>query len=165
MLYNVVSFCVQLSDPAVCTHVPSFSSLPPKPAPSPAPRSSQSTQLSSPSGASSFPLDTCFTQGSVYVPVILSPFVPSSPFPLCVYKSILFVWVSIPALQTGSSVPFSCIPCVCVNIQYLLRLTRSFPGRRVCPTALHQVFLLPWGYDPSQGQRLQSIPGSEAGNH
>ena len=38
---------------------------------------------------------------------------------LCCGKSILYLCISIPALQLGSSVPFFWIPHVCVNTQYL----------------------------------------------
>ena len=50
---------------------------------------------------------------------------PALSFPFCVHKSVLYVCVSIPALQIGSCVPFVQIPyihvcvCVCVNIWYL----------------------------------------------
>ena len=41
------------------------------------------------------------------------------PFPLLCPKSVLYVCISIPALQIGPSVPFFQIPPVCVNIQNL----------------------------------------------
>ena len=44
---------------------------------------------------------------------------PSPPFPLGSHKFVIYVCVSIPALQIGSSVPFFQIPHVCINIQYL----------------------------------------------
>ena len=43
--------------------------------------------------------------GSVYVLMLLSQFIPPSPS-LTVSASVLYVCVSIPALQIGSSVPF-----------------------------------------------------------
>ena len=46
-----------------------------------------------------------FIFGSVYMWMLLS-LLPSFPLPLCVLKSILYVYVFIPALQLGSSVPF-----------------------------------------------------------
>ena len=46
-----------------------------------------------------------FTCGSVYVSVLLSPFVPHSPSsPLCVHYSVLYFCVCIAALQVGSLV-------------------------------------------------------------
>ena len=47
-----------------------------------------------------------------------SQFIPFSP-PPCVHKSIVYVCVSIPALQIGSSGPFFQILYICINIQYL----------------------------------------------
>ena len=44
---------------------------------------------------------------------------PTLSFPHCAHKSILYIWISIPSLQIGSSVPFFWIPCICVNIWYL----------------------------------------------
>ena len=39
--------------------------------------------------------------------MLLSPYIPPSPSsPLCVYKSVLIVCVSIAALQIGSSLSF-----------------------------------------------------------
>ena len=46
-----------------------------------------------------------FTQGSVYMSVLISQFVPPSPSPR-IHMSVLYVCVSIPALHIGSSVPF-----------------------------------------------------------
>ena len=50
------------------------------------------------------PLVICFTHGNVYVSRILSKIIPCSP---CVHKSVLYVWVSIPAMQTGSFFSFN----------------------------------------------------------
>ena len=44
---------------------------------------------------------------------------PTLFFPRCAHKSVLCVCISIPALHIGSSVSFSQIPYICVNIQYL----------------------------------------------
>ena len=52
-----------------------------------------------------FPLGTYFTYGNIYVSMLLSQFVLPSLSSLCP-KSVLYVCVSIPALQIGSSVPF-----------------------------------------------------------
>ena len=46
-----------------------------------------------------------FTLGSVYMSVILSECTPPSPSSPCVHKSLLYVCISIPVLQIGSSVP------------------------------------------------------------
>ena len=58
---------------------------------------------------SRFPLAVYFTHGTVYMPTPVSQFVPTSPaalVPVNVHISILYVCVSIPALQIGSFVPF-----------------------------------------------------------
>ena len=65
------------------------------------------------------PTSYCFTHGSVYMSVLLSQFV--TPFsPSHVHKSVLYVCISIPALQIDSSVPFFWIPDMCVNVYLLL---------------------------------------------
>ena len=51
----------------------------------------------------SFPLAVCFTHGRVFMSILISQFVPPSPFPTV--SPILYVCISIPALQIGSSVP------------------------------------------------------------
>ena len=38
----------------------------------------------------------------------------------CVHKCIVYVCVSVPSTQIGSSVPFSWIPYICFNILYLV---------------------------------------------
>ena len=50
---------------------------------------------------SSSPLAMYFAHSSVYISVLLSHFGPLS-FPSCVQKSVLYVCVSLPALQKGS---------------------------------------------------------------
>ena len=47
------------------------------------------------------------------------PVHPTSPSPLVVYRFVLYICVSISALQIGSSVPFFQIPHICVNIRCL----------------------------------------------
>ena len=42
---------------------------------------------------------------SIYMSILFSQFTPPLPFPLCVHMSVLHICVSIPALQTGSSIP------------------------------------------------------------
>ena len=62
----------------------------------------------------SFPLTICVTHGRVYMSVYISCVYvsgtlsgrPTLPFPHNVHKFFLYGWVSLPALQTGSSVPF-----------------------------------------------------------
>ena len=68
---------------------------------------------------SSFPLAIHFTYDSVYVSIPVSQFIPQSPLPH-VHKSVLYVCISIPAVQIGSSVPFFSIPHISINTQYLL---------------------------------------------
>ena len=53
------------------------------------------------------------------------PVRPTLSFPYCVHKSVLYVCVSVTALQIGSSAPSLYIPYICVNIQYLFSLTTS----------------------------------------
>ena len=48
--------------------------------------------------------------------MLLSQFVS---FPHCVHKFILYVCVSTPALEIGSSIPFFWIPYIFANMQYL----------------------------------------------
>jgi len=40
---------------------------------------------------------------------------PTLSFPYCVYRSLLYICVSIPALQMGPSVPFSNSIYICIN--------------------------------------------------
>ena len=65
-----------------------------------------------------FPLAIYFTHGSVFMSNLISQFIPPSPQPH-VHMCILYVCVSIPALQIGSSVPFFQIPHICLNIRCL----------------------------------------------
>ena len=46
------------------------------------------------------------SSSSVCTPVPISQFVPPSPFLLCVHMSILYICVSIPAMEMSSFVPF-----------------------------------------------------------
>ena len=92
LLYNRVSY--------MYTYIPSFLDLPPYPS-----RSSESTKLSSLHyTVSSFPLAIYFTHGTVRasVPIPIYPLHPPPP----IQMSILYICVSIPALQIGSFVPF-----------------------------------------------------------
>ena len=53
-----------------------------------------------------FPLAMYFTHGSVHMSVLISLFIPPTS-PCDVHMSLLYACISIPALQIGSSVPFS----------------------------------------------------------
>ena len=50
-------------------------------------------------------LISCFMHESVYMLMLLSSFIPLS-FPHCVHKFILYICISIPSLQIGTSIPF-----------------------------------------------------------
>ena len=50
---------------------------------------------------------------------ILFQWVPPSPLLICAHKSVVYLCVSVCALQMRSSVPFFWILCICVNIWYL----------------------------------------------
>ena len=123
MLYSVVLVAaMQQHESAISIHyVPCLLKLS-HTLPIPPSRSLQSTLLSCLCCTAA---SHCFTNGNVYVSVLLSQFVPLSPS-LCVQKSILCVCIFIPTLQIGSSVLFSrlyvyvCI-CIyiCIIIQYL----------------------------------------------
>ena len=85
-------------------------------------RSSQSTRLSS----------LCYAAASHWLSTPLmvvstcqcySSSLFHHPLLCCVHKSILYVRVSIPALQIGSLVPFFQTPYICINIQYLCSLS------------------------------------------
>ena len=93
-----VSFCCTMKWISyMYTYIPSFLDLPP-------------THLGchrAPSWAPClycmFPLAIYFTLSSVFMSNLISQFIPLSPSP---NMSILYIYVSIPALQIGSSVPF-----------------------------------------------------------
>ena len=58
----------------------------------------------------------------MYVSMLLSVR-PTLSFPSCVYKPVLYVYVSTAALQIGSSVPSSWIPvCVCMCVCVCVRV-------------------------------------------
>ena len=66
-----------------------------------------------------------FIHISVYMSIPTSQFITQPPpthphlSPLGVHTFVLYICVSISALQTGSSVPFFQVPHICVNIRYL----------------------------------------------
>ena len=93
-----VGFCcttVRIS--CVCTYVLSFPPL------HPIPQVIMEHWGELPVLYSSFP--QAVLHGSVYTSMLPSQFIPLS-FPHCVHMSVLYICVSIPALQIGSSVPF-----------------------------------------------------------
>ena len=101
MLYNKVNQYMN-------TYIPSFSYLPSLPSILSS-RSLQSIRVSF----------RCYTADShqfsvlhmvVYIHKYQSLHLPQYPLPTCVHMSILYICVSIPALETSSSVPFFQIP-------------------------------------------------------
>ena len=61
----------------------------------------------------------CFTCGNMCLSAALS-ICPTLTFPWCVYKSVLCVWIPIPALFINTIFLDSVYMCVCVFIWYLL---------------------------------------------
>ena len=104
----------------ICPHIPALLSLPlTLPIPPLQVITKHRTDL--PVLCCCFPLANYFTFGSVYMLMLLS-LCPSFPLPSHVLKSILYVYIFIPALQLGSSVPFFFffqIPYICISIWYL----------------------------------------------
>ena len=97
------------------------------PTPSHPSRWSQSTRLELPASYSKFPLVIFHMWGCICFSVTVSIH-PSLSFPLCVQESLLYVSVSIAALQIGSlkcSVQFSSIPQSCLT---LCPMDCSIPG-------------------------------------
>ena len=88
------------------------------PLPSHPSRSSQSTELSSLGyTVTSYLLPILHME--VYMSTLISQFNPPSPFPHF-HMSILYICISIPSLQIGSSLPFFYTPHICTNMQYIL---------------------------------------------
>lgn len=97
------------------TYIPSLLNLLPPP-PHPTRLIHHSTELSS---LQQLPTSYWFyTWSCTYVSVFLSIPTPTFSLPCCVHKSVLCDFISIPALQRGSSVPFSRSPYIWVNRQY-----------------------------------------------
>ena len=86
-----------------CPHIPSLLSLPPS-LPIPPLWVIAKHQAEFPVLCCCFPPANCFTFGSVYMLLLLS-LRPSFTLPAHVLKSIFYVYLFIPALQLGSSVP------------------------------------------------------------
>ena len=102
-----VGFChmtVQISHNY--TYIPSLLSLPP--VPHPTPLGHHRVPGWAPALYCNFLPAICFTQDSVYMLMLLSPFVPLSPPPTCpqVHSVHLRLCIAISSLQKGSSVPF-----------------------------------------------------------
>ena len=106
--YLPITYFLQKSEPAVSIHIspyplPLVSASHP---PYPTPLGCHTGSSWSPCAMQQLPTSHSFyIWQCTYVNAALSLH-PSFPFPLCVLKSILYVCVSIPALQPGSSVPF-----------------------------------------------------------
>ena len=100
----VLGSAVQGNRSAICIHISplSWSSLRTHP-PSHPSRPSQSTDLSSLGYIAASPLAVCFTYGSAHKSVPVSQFIPPPP---CFHTSILYIFVSVLALQIDSSAPF-----------------------------------------------------------
>ena len=64
------------------------------------------------------------SSSSVYMSVVLS--IHLSSFPLFIHKFILYICISIPALQIGSLIPFFLDSIYMHNIQYLFFLLTPF---------------------------------------
>ena len=100
------------------TYVPSLLNLPPISHPSHPSRLSQKTRLSSLCNTANFHWLPILHMVIIHFHATLSIH-PILSFSLCVLKSILYVCVSIAALQVGPSVPSFQIPYICVNMQYM----------------------------------------------
>ena len=87
------------------------------PLPSHPSRSSQSTELSS-LGYTVTSYLLPILHMAVYMSTLISQFIPLSPFPHF-HTSILYICISIPSLQIGSSLQFFYTPHICINMQYL----------------------------------------------
>ena len=97
---------VQQHEPAICIHILplSWDSLQ---TPIPPTWVIKEQQAELPVPYTSFPLAIYFTHGSAYMSMLLFQFIPPSPsYPTHVHKFILYVCISIPAPQIGSSIPF-----------------------------------------------------------
>ena len=124
LLYNVVLVStVQQSESTICIHIsPLFWFSFPF-------RSPQSTEQSSLSyTVHSHQLSILYIVSIVYVCQSQSPNSshPHPISPLGVHTFVLYICVSISALQIRLSIPFFQIPHICVNIRYLFFLMWSF---------------------------------------
>ena len=108
MLHNTLLVSVvHQSESAICIHMSPYP-LPLEPPfhpPYPTPLGHRKALSYVPVLCCCFPLANYFTFGSVYMSMLLS-LRPSFPLPPRVLRSILYVYIFIPALQLGSLVPF-----------------------------------------------------------
>ena len=82
---------------------------------------------------SKFPLAIHFTYGSIYMSILNSQFIPPFPSPSCMPRSVLYICVSTPAFEIGSSVPWvgwgvggreaNEGGCICIHIAHSLDCT------------------------------------------
>ena len=89
-----------------------------------------------------FPLAIYFTFGSVYMSVLLSHFIPASPYPLCPQvRSLHLRLYSCPATRFMSTVFFFFfqITCMCISIQYFFF---SFWLTSLCMTDSRSIHLI-----------------------
>ena len=112
LLYNVVLVsAAQQCESALCVCI---HPLPPGPPPTPPTQPSRSSQTAE---LSSLGCTEASQQLVVaYLSVLFSWFIPA--FLRCDLESILCICISFPDLQTGASVPFFKIPCMCTHIRY-----------------------------------------------
>ena len=103
-----------------------------------------------------------YTYMSIPISQIIPPRHP--PFsPLSVHIFVLYICVSISALQTGSSVPFFWIPHICINtctpvfIAALLTIARSWKQPK-CPSTNEWIkkmwYIYTMEYQPQKGMKL-----------
>ena len=123
MLYNVLLVsAVKQSESAIGIHISTYPFSLVSPSHPPYPTTLVTKHRADlPVLCGCFPIDICFTFGTVHMSVLLSHFIPAYPsLPHCVLKSILYVCVFIPVPSLGLSEPFIFkIPYICVSIQYL----------------------------------------------
>ena len=108
MLHNTILVSVaQQSESAICIYMSPYplSLEPPSHPPYPTPLGHCKAQNRSPCAMLLLPTSQLFYIGSVYMSMLLS-LCPSFALPPHVIKSIFYVYLFIPALQLGSSVPF-----------------------------------------------------------
>ena len=84
-------------------------------------------------------------QGGVYMSTPVSQFIPHSPPPSCARMSFHYIWISIPALQIGSSVLFFKIPHTCIIIQSLSPAWLFATPWTAAPQA-SQSFTISWSF-------------------
>jgi len=104
---------------------------------------------------SGFPLAICFAHGSVYMSILIFQFISfTSPCPLCVQTSILYIYNSIHSLQIGSSVPFF-LDSMLLLFSYIVTFNTSQPhglqhARLPCYSPSPRVYPSSWIGDAIQ---------------